>query len=197
MLKPNNNQSSGCTHIHQTKVGTNVCQNADGNCFPGEEGTADGGIHATRDHSNVRSAKEKKKKEKKKNNNNNQPTNQQLCRAIQNKRCEMLTSGVRAVFLHDNMHPHTAAHTRALLEHFNCELFDHLPHSPDLAPSHYSLFTYLKNLLGPQHFNNNELMEGVKTWLSSQAEDIFETSIQNLIPQYDKCLNISSDYTEK
>jgi hypothetical protein len=33
-----------------------------------------------------------------------------------NKKRGMLTSGV--VLLHDNMRPHTAAHTRALLEHF-------------------------------------------------------------------------------
>jgi hypothetical protein len=53
---------------------------------------------------------------------------------------------------------------------FNWELFDHPPYSPDLAPSDYHLFirTYLKNWLGSQRFNNNqELMEGVKTWLSS------------------------------
>jgi hypothetical protein len=36
----------------------------------------------------------------------------------------MLTSGV--VLLHDNERQHTAAGTRALLEHFNWELFDHL-----------------------------------------------------------------------
>jgi hypothetical protein len=31
------------------------------------------------------------------------------------------------------------------LEHFNWELFDHLPYSPELAPSDYHVFTYLKN----------------------------------------------------
>jgi transposase len=74
----------------------------------------------------------------------------------------MLTSGV--VLLHDNAHPHTAARTRALLEHFNWELFDHPPYIPDLAPRDYRLFTYLKNWLGSQLFSNNEqLMEGVIT----------------------------------
>jgi transposase len=48
-----------------------------------------------------------------------------------------------------------------MLEHFNWELFDHPPYSPDLAPSNYYLFTYLKNWLGSQCFDNNELMEGV------------------------------------
>jgi transposase len=53
----------------------------------------------------------------------------------------MLISGI----FHDNPRLHTAAHIRALLEHFNWELFDHPPYNPDLAPSDYHLFTYLKN----------------------------------------------------
>jgi transposase len=85
----------------------------------------------------------------------------------------MLISGV--VF-HDNACLHTAARTQALLEHFNRELFDYPPYSPDLAPSGCHLFTCLKNWLGSQCFSNNqELMEGVRTWLSSQAADFFDT----------------------
>jgi hypothetical protein len=98
-------------------------------------------------------------------------------RAIQNKRHGMLTFGV--MLLHDNARLHTTARTRALLEHFNWELFDHLPYSPDLTPSDYHLFTNLMNWLQSQRFNNNEkLMEGVSMWLSSQAADFFDTGIQ-------------------
>jgi transposase len=87
-------------------------------------------------------------------------TSKKLHRAIQKKRRGILTSSV--VLFHDNAHPHTAACIRALLEHFNWELSDHPPYSPDLAPSGYHLFTYLKNWLRSQHFNNNELMEDVE-----------------------------------
>jgi hypothetical protein len=88
----------------------------------------------------------------------------------------MLTSG--AVLLHNNTNPHTPVRTRAVLEHLNWELFDHLPYNTDLAPSDYHLFTYLKNWLRSQHFNNNEeLTEGVKTWLSSYVADLFDTDI--------------------
>jgi histone-lysine N-methyltransferase SETMAR len=62
-----------------------------------------------------------------------------LLRTIQNKMYGMLISGV--VVLHDNTRPHTAARTRALLQYFNWELFDHPPYSPDLALSDYHLFT--------------------------------------------------------
>jgi hypothetical protein len=84
-----------------------------------------------------------------------------------------------------------------MLEHLYWELFDHPPYSPDLAPSDYHLFTYLKNWLRSQRFNNyEELMEGVKTWLSSQAADFFDTGIQKLIPRY-KFLTSGGDYLEK
>jgi hypothetical protein len=33
---------------------TSACQKADGICFLGQERSVDGGIHATRDHTNVR-----------------------------------------------------------------------------------------------------------------------------------------------
>jgi hypothetical protein len=73
-------------------------------------------------------------------------------------------------------------------------LFDHPCYSPDLAPNNY----HLKNWLGSQHFNNNEeLMEGVKTWLSSMAADFCDRGIQKLIPRNDKCLNLGGDYVEK
>jgi hypothetical protein len=68
-------------------------------------------------------------------------TLKELRRIIQIKRCGMLTCGV--VFLRDNARPHTAARTRALLEHLNWKLLDGPPCSPDLAPSGYHLFTYL------------------------------------------------------
>jgi hypothetical protein len=54
----------------------------------------------------------------------------------------MLTSG--AVFVQDNVHLHAAAHTQALLKHFNWD-FDRPPYSPEFTPSDYCLFTYLKN----------------------------------------------------
>jgi histone-lysine N-methyltransferase SETMAR len=65
------------------------------------------------------------------------------------------------------------------VQHFNWELFEHPPYSPDLIPNDYHLFTYLKNWLQSQSFNSNEeLMEGVKTWLSSQVADYFDTCIK-------------------
>jgi hypothetical protein len=52
--------------------------------------------------------------------------------------------------------------------------------------------------LESQRFTNNEeLMEGVKTWLSAEAADFFDTGIQKLVPRYDKCLSSGGDQVEK
>jgi hypothetical protein len=40
-------------------------------------------------------------------------------------------------------------------------------------------------------------MEGVKTWLSLQVADFFDTGIQKLIPWYNKCLTSGGDYIKK
>jgi hypothetical protein len=121
-------------------------------------------------------------------------TLKKLSRAIRNKMRGMLTSGV--MLLHDNARPHTVPCTRAPLEHLNWEVSDHPPYSPDLAPSDYHLFTYLKNWLQSQRLNDNEFMEGVKTWLGSQAANFFDTGVHRLVPWY-KCLSSGSDYIEK
>jgi hypothetical protein len=51
-------QSKQWVHRHfpnKTKKFEETSTKADGNCFPGQERSADGGIHAARDHNNVRS----------------------------------------------------------------------------------------------------------------------------------------------
>jgi hypothetical protein len=51
--------------------------------------------------------------------------------------------------------------------------------------------------LGSQRFNNNEeFMEGVKTWLSSQAADFFDTGIKTYSPVTTSA-SIGGDYVEK
>jgi hypothetical protein len=39
-------------------------------------------------------------------------------------------------------------------------------------------------------------MEGVKTWLNSQAADFFDTGILKLSPRY-QCLSFGGNYVEK
>jgi histone-lysine N-methyltransferase SETMAR len=181
-------QSKQWMHIHSIKKPKkfkqtlSACQNADGNALLGQERSAIGRIHA---------------KEMTVMSEVYCETLTELLGVIQNKMHVLLTYSV--VLLYDNVRPHTTARTQALLEHFNRDLFDHPPYSPDLASSDYHLFTYLRNQLLSQRFNSNEeLMEVAKTWLSSQVADIFDTHThtQKLIPRC-KGLKFGGDYIEK
>jgi hypothetical protein len=155
-------------------------QKAAGNCFLGQERSADGGIRATRDHNNARSVLRNTKK---------------CIGPFRKKRRGMLI--VSVVLFLDHACTHTAAFTGALLEHFNWELFDHPPYSLSVSSKDYHLFTYLKNWLRSQRFKNNEeLMEGVKTLLSSQAANFSDTGIEKIRLLY-KCLNSGGDYVKK
>lgn len=119
-----------------------------------------------------------------------------LRRAIQNKRRGLLTSGV--LLLHDNARPHSAIHTQNLIRSFGWEQIDHPPYSPDLAPSDFHLFRYLKEFLSGKRFaTDDEVKEAVKDWLSSQAADVYDLGIQKLVERYDKCLNKYGNYVEK
>jgi hypothetical protein len=60
------------------------------------------------------------------------------------RRLEMLTYGI--ALLHDNADLHIDACVQALLQHyFGWKLFGYPPHSPDLTPSDYHPFIYVKN----------------------------------------------------
>ncbi|KAJ4434372.1 hypothetical protein ANN_22932 [Periplaneta americana] len=106
-----------------------------------------------------------------------------LKRAIQNKRRGMLNSGV--IFLHDNARPHTARRTATKLQEFNWEVLDHPPYSPDLAPSDYHLFMYIKTWLGSKRFDDDEeLKTGIVGWLQSQAAELYDCGISKLVKRY-------------
>lgn len=106
----------------------------------------------------------------------------------------MLSKGA----VHDNARPHTSQRTQDLIDSFGWEVLDHAPYSPDLAPSDFHLFWYLKHHLGGQRFNDDdEVKAAVNSWLSEQAAEFFEEGYQNLLVKYDKCLNKQGNYVEK
>ncbi|GFU37368.1 histone-lysine N-methyltransferase SETMAR [Trichonephila clavipes] len=111
-----------------------------------------------------------------------------LRRAIQNKRRGLLTSVV--LLLHDNARPHSAINTKNLIRSFGWEQIDHPPYSPELSPSDFHLFRYLKEFLGGKRFDTtDEVKEEVQDWLFSQAADVYDLGIQKLVERYDKSLN--------
>ena len=117
--------------------------------------------------------------------------------AIQNKQRGMLSWGV--VMIHDNACPHTAAAMQNLITTFGWEQFDHLPYSPDLAPSDFHLFLHLKSFLAGQQFHDDEvketlphtlhrrrhhsMMKGYKNWCNTMtsASTMVETMSKSIV----------------
>jgi hypothetical protein len=91
--------------------------------------------------------------------------------------------------------PHAAAHTCALPEQFKCEIFEHPPCSPNLAPSDYHLFFYLRQLLDGQSLrrgHETKLVETFRSDLSRRRHT--HTHTHKLVPRYGKCLNFQGNY---
>jgi hypothetical protein len=60
-----------------------------------------------------------------------------------------------------------------LLQSFKWEVLAHPPHTPDLAPSNYNLFSKLKeSLAGKTFLDDDDVQDMVMTWLREQARDL-------------------------
>jgi len=76
---------------------------------------------------------------------------------IKNKRRGKLAKGV--IMLDDNARVHTAKTVQEQLRKFKWTRLDHPPYSPDLAPSDFYLFKFLKNFLKGTNFTEKEELE--------------------------------------
>ncbi|KAJ8893831.1 hypothetical protein PR048_006432 [Dryococelus australis] len=80
---------------------------------------------------------------------------------------------------------HVTHTTIALLRTWHWECIPHLPHSLDLTPSDLCLFGKMKCR---QFASDDKLKDGVK-WLNEQDATFYHQGMENIILQYDKCLN--------
>lgn len=74
----------------------------------------------------------------------------------------------------------------AKLRDLRCEILDHPPYSPDLAPSDFYLFLTFKKFLVGKHFSSNEdVIAVVKHYFADPPESYFKTGrfIQEALEQ--------------
>jgi len=96
----------------------------------------------------------------------------QLKNILKEKLRGKVTKGV--LFLHDNALAHQALATQKKLPYLGFQCLDHLPYSPDLAPSDYHLFPGLKKQLKGRHFfSEAEVTAAAETWLDRQTSEFF------------------------
>ena len=108
------------------------------------------------------------------------------------------------MLLHDNVRPHTAAHTVETLQKLNFDVLAHPPYSPDLVPSTVDfvdchLFGLLKEALRSRRFTSvQELKEAVHAWLANQPKTFFfSEGIKKFVQRWKKCTEKQGDYVWK
>jgi histone-lysine N-methyltransferase SETMAR len=76
--------------------------------------------------------------------------------------------------LHDNVRPHTAAHTIERFRQLNFEVLKYPPYSPDMAPSDSHLFGPRTDALTGLHFaSDKEVKEASHARLVTQPKTFF------------------------
>ena len=88
--------------------------------------------------------------------------------AIKEKRRGKLAAGV-LLLLHDNAPVHKSRVAQAAICECKFEHLNHLPYSPDLAPSDYYLFRNLKShLRGTRFRDDDELKAATEAWFETK-----------------------------
>ena len=106
-----------------------------------------------------------------------------------------VTKGV--LFLHDNALALWALAPQKKLAYLGFQCLDHLPYSPDVAPSDYHLFPGLKKQLKGRHFSSDvEVIVAAETWLDGQASESFLSDLQKLEQRAKKCIELHGEYVE-
>ncbi|XKL69463.1 hypothetical protein PGB90_007232 [Kerria lacca] len=119
-----------------------------------------------------------------------------LQNAIKSKRPGLLKRG--GILIRDNATPHSAGITQAYLKDLKWTIFNHPPHSPDLASSDYHLFGDFKKFLrGVRFHNDDEVKNAVLEFVKTLDGNYFEEGLLKLVYRYDKCLNLMGNYVEK
>ena len=93
---------------------------------------------------------------------------------------------------------HKSRVAQAAIRECKFEQFNHLPYSPDLAPSDYYLFRNLKShLRGTRFRDNDELKAATEDWFEDQIDGFYFKGIDCLKEKWAKCFEVKGDYIEK
>jgi len=116
----------------------------------------------------------------------------QLNDILKEKRCGKVIIGV--LFLHDNAPAHRPLATQKKLAYLGFHCLDHIPYSPDLAPSDYISPGLNKQLKG-RHFSSDvEIIAAANSWLDGQYSDFLW--LEKLEQRAKKCIDVHGEYGE-
>jgi hypothetical protein len=122
-------------------------------------------------------------------------TIKKLGRAIQNKRCGMLSWG--GVMIHGSARTHTLLPQHKISSRHLAGNNSIIPLQPRLSAKWFSCVPASNNFLGGRWFLDEEVKEAVNTWLALQVASFYDAGIQKLVPRYNKCLNNGGNYVRR
>jgi len=94
--------------------------------------------------------------------------------------------------------PHAARLTSKAIAKMGWEVLPHPSYSPDLAPSDYHLFGFVKDQLRGQHYETTEaIQKAVCQCLWMAGTEFYRRGIFKLPERCEKCVQRSGDYVEK
>ena len=112
--------------------------------------------------------------------------------------CRVKGSTSRILLLRDNARPHTARATIEALETLKCEVLSHPPYNPDLAPSDFHFFPYLKrDLKGTPITSDDEVKQAVTSWIKQKLLNSSLTACVNLFYVGKNVLNDKATMSKK
>ncbi len=116
-----------------------------------------------------------------------------LVRVLNEQRPQCGTKNLK--FLHDNARPHIHQSVIAYLESQNFTIMDHPPYSPDLAPSDFWLFNYIKERLS-DHTTVKSLTRQITEIVSSIPEKEYRKTFDKWLERMECCIKNKGHYFE-
>jgi len=115
---------------------------------------------------------------------------------IRRKRPKM---GLRGMWLHwDNARPHFSATTRDALDDLKLRILPHPPYSPDIAPSDFFLFGYLKEMLKGRKFAGRvELEDAITVLMDNIPKEVLENVKDAWIERLRRVIELEGEYYTK
>ena len=98
-------------------------------------------------------------------------------------------------FHHDNARPHVHSSVIEYLKDQNLHVIEHPPYSPDLAPSDFWLFGYIKQRLG-DYPDQETLATAITDIVSKIPENEWLKTFRKWIERMELCVKYEGDYFE-
>ena len=116
-----------------------------------------------------------------------------LVRTLEEQRSKSGCHGLK--FYQDNARPHVASMVITFLKDHEFIIMDHPPYSPDLAPSDFWLFDYIKTRLS-DHTSEKSLICEITKICNAIPKKELETTYDKWVERMGLCIKFKRDYFE-